>query len=196
MNRAARERKIREGLEDMSDGGLGDKLRLWNEEYFSKHGIFVHLELSESSMKNDGRTKVFRKPALFYSKGEERNRKKDERKFVIVVTRLDEDGQPMEAVQELAGEVVLVEIGSSGGPYTTATELPAEVPVPVELAADMNRPVEMPGDNTFEDKKKGFETPGGVVEMSGDNMRLLEKLHIGDPTAQREPKDLNTSSSV
>ena len=204
MNRAARERKIQEGLKDLSDGGLGDKLRMWNEDYFSKQGLFVHLELSESTVKNDGRTKAFRKPAAFYSKGEERDRKKDERKFVIVVTKLDEDGQPMEAIQELSTETGPVEIGSSGGPTMTTAELPAEVPVPVELPADTNAPVKLPADtnapvelpadmstpvelpaDTTLGKEKDSQIPDGVVEMSGDNARLLEKMNLHEDTTYR-----------
>ena len=52
MNRSIQEKKVKDGLADMSDGGLGDTLNQWNEDYFSKKGLFVHLELSESAMKN------------------------------------------------------------------------------------------------------------------------------------------------
>jgi hypothetical protein len=168
MNRNLREDKVRAGLEDMSDGGLGDYLKMWNEEYFQPQGLFVHLELSESTVRNSGRSKLFRKPAAFYNTNEERERKRDERKFVIVVTKLDDEGQPTEALQEIAGsDAKPVEIGSSGEPE--AVELPAEVHVPVELPA---------GSEYSMDKKA--EDMSGYVEMDSDNSYLLEKIHLND----------------
>lgn len=181
MKRAAYERSVREGLEDTSDGSLGDKLRLWNEEYFTKNGLFVHLELSESSMKKDGKEKTFRKPTAFFSKGEERDRKKEERKFVIVVTKLDAAGEPSEAIREVAGtEGMPVEIGSSDDPSSSsAVELPAEIPpAAVELPAEI--PAELPAGDTHEKEKSGLSASEGIVEMSSDNTVLLEKMHLNE----------------
>lgn len=174
MKRATHERSVREGLGDTSDGSLGYKLRLWNEECFSKTGLFVHLELSESSMRKDGKERTFRKPTALFSKGEERDRKREERKFVIVVTKLDDAGEPSEAIREVGTENMPAEIGSSDAPSSfAAVELPAEVPAPVEFPAD--HPVEM--------EKKDVDHLEGIVEMSSDNTLLLEKMHLSDTTS-------------
>lgn len=182
MNRSVQEDKVRAGLEDMSDGGLGDTLRLWNEEYFSKQGLFVHMELSESAMKNPGsRSKKFRKPVSFYSSKDDRARKEDERKMMIVVTRLDEDGQPTEAMHELAAaDTGPVELGS-GDVSSTIPELPGdEGMVPVELPGDEGAvPVELPAESSYSAEKK-VDPPSGYVEMSSDNTLLMEKMHIED----------------
>lgn len=181
MKRSVQEKKVKSALQDMSDGGLGDTLKQWNDDYFSKVGLFVHLELSESAMKNPNqKSKAFRKPGMFYSKGEERDKKKDERKYVIVVTKLDEDGQPTEAIQELNGsEVTPVEIGSSGDPSMSVSELPGdEGHAAVELPADEGRtPVELPAEDSKVDEKK-METPEIYVEKDSDNTLLLEKLQL------------------
>lgn len=196
MNRSAQEKKVKAGLEDQSDGALGDTLKQWNEDYFSKRGLFVHLELSESALKYASQSsKMVRKPALFYSDPNERNRKREERKFVIVVTKLDDEGEPTEAVQELAGkENKVAEIGSSGEPNFTIAELPGEDGVvPVELPAEygagaaekkLEPPsgyVEMAGD-TFYGGQEKMAPPGGYVEMSSDNTHLLEKMNLGEET--------------
>jgi hypothetical protein len=191
MKRAAHEKSVREGLEDTSDGSLGDKLRLWNEEYFSKNGLFVHLELSESAMKYHGREKTFRKPTSFF-KGEERDRKKEERKFVIVVTNLDAAGEPSQAIKEIAaGEGVPVEIGSSEEPVEVS-KLPAEMPPPaVELPAEMpptavELPADIPSEGSVAEKKFNVSLPDGVVEMSSDNSHVLEKMNLKHSMLENE----------
>ena len=164
----------------MSDGGLGDTLKLWNEEYFNKQGLFVHMELSESAMKNPGQqSKTFRKPAMWYSSREDRSRKEEERKFVIVVTKLDEDGQPTEAIQELEGtDAAPVELAGSGDPSHSVAELPGdEGAVPVELPAEISYGAE-----------KKFEPPTGYIEMDSDNTLLMEKIHL-DERAENSPAD-------
>ncbi len=130
----------------------------------------MHLELSESAAKNAGKSRFFQKPASLYSSTEDRERKREERKFVIVVTKLDDEGQPTEALHELAGEHGPVEIGSSGGPTSQAVELPAEVHRPVELAGDFAR--------------VDAKLPAEYIEMDGDNSTLLEKLHIERPISE------------
>ena len=177
MKRSLQEQNIISGLEDMSDGGLGDTLRLWNEEYFSKQGLFVHLELSESALKNpDGRSKRFRKPASMYSDKNERARKEEERKFVMVVTKLDEEGQPTEAIAELAGaETTPIELSATENPSFSVAELPGDESV---------EPVELPAITTPSAEKK-FDSPGGYVEMSSDNTFLLEKMHLEEESDYR-----------
>lgn len=179
MNRAIQEKKVRAGLEDMSDGGLGDMLKQWNVDYFSTIGLFAHMELSESAMKNPNqKSKTFQKAAWMYGSKDDQDRKKEERKFVIVVTKLDEEGQPTEAMKELeleGTESKPVEIGSSDisavPTLNTVAELPAD--------EDSVMPVELPGDVSL-GFGKTFEPPGGFVEMDGDNTRLLEKLDLDE----------------
>ena len=173
LERQLKEQRVKEGLSDTASGSLGDKLNLWNEEYFSKQGLFAHLELSESAMKKEGRSTPWRKPTAFYTNDAERDRKREERKFVIVITKLDGDGQPSEALRELASADPPVEIGSSGIVPTTA-ELPAEVVMPVELPAE--EVVELPADTPS--MVKDTNQPHAYVEMDGDNSRLLEKMHF------------------
>jgi hypothetical protein len=189
MNRSLREKRVQAGLEDMSDGGLGDVLRLWNEEYFAKQGLFVHLELSESVAKNEGKVSNFRKPSVFYSKPEDRKRKQDERKFMVVVTKLDEEGNPTEALHELdPGDDgnAAVEIGSSGEATSQAVELPAETVLPVELPAndgfadEKKETKEYPVGYVEMDASEKKAGPEGYVEMSVDNSNLLEKMRLKD----------------
>ena len=191
MNRKIQEEKVRQGLADDAKGGLGDTLKLWNEEYFSQLGLFVHLDLSDSALKNpDQKTSAFRKPTLFYSKREDRERKTDERKFVLVVTRLDEEGYPTEAIHELAGsDGGPVEIGSSGDISSKIAEMPADegniyVELPAELPAGIG--------------EKKLDPPSGYVEMDSDNSYMLDKMHLveADPDAEKAltPKPLDVKS--
>jgi hypothetical protein len=194
MNRKIQEEKVRKGVLDETAGGLGDTLKTWNEDYFGKLGVFVHMELSESAMKNaDQKSKSFRKPAVMYSNREDRVRKTEERKFVLVVTKLDEDGVPSEALHHLEGkDGAPVEIGSSGDMAPPIAEMPGdEGNVYAEL------PAEMP---TAANEKK-LDPPVGYVEMEGstyiemdaDNTRVMEKLQLegnlveADPDAEKSP---------
>lgn len=175
MNRSAQERKVKEGLTDPSDGGLGDTLRYWNENYFHDRGLFVSLELSESALKNPGqKSKALRKGAFLYSKREDRERKREERKFVIVVTRLDEAGQAVEDLKEDdAAERSPVEIGSSDEPAKIA-----------ELDADFGlNPVELPS-GLSPNRQKDVPAPSGYFELDNDNTLLLERMHLEQGTGR------------
>jgi hypothetical protein len=193
MNRKIQEEKVRQGLVDDAKGGLGDTLKLWNEEYFSKLGLFVHLDLSDSALKNpEQRSKAFRKPALFYSNREDRERKTDERKFVLVVTKLDEEGNPTEAIHELGGtEGGAVEIGSSGDVSSKIAEMPAD---------EGNVYVELPAEVPASTEEKKLDPPSGYVEMDGDNSHMLDKMHLveADPDAEKSltPKPLDVKSPL
>ena len=187
MNRSLQEKKVKAGLTDSSVGGLGDLLTQWNDEYFNKQGLFARLELSESAMKNpEMKNKTFRKPASFYSNRDDRENKKEERKFVIVVSKLDEDLQPSGSGRTLAGtDVAPVEIGSSGE-TSDVVELPAgEAAMAVELPAEavFELPAEMPSST-----EKRLEPPRGYVEMDSDNTLLMEKLQL-DEEADCSPAD-------
>lgn len=173
MSRQTREKKVKAGLSDMRDGGLGDTLQQWNDSYFGQRGLYVHLELSESAMKKPNQqSKTLQKSALLYSNKEDRDRKRDERKYVIVVTKLDNDGAPSEAMNQLATAMDKMET------YGIA-ELPASTDVPptiVEMPTnEHSEPVELPAMDDFlpagislgfaSDAK--LEPPVGYAELDG-----------------------------
>lgn len=193
MNRKIQEEKIRKGLVDETPGGLGDLLKTWNEDYFSTLGVFVHMELSESAMKNpDGKSRTFRKPILMFGGSEERARKVEERKFVLVVTKLDDEGLPSQALNDLAGkESAPVEIGSSGSVAPPIAEAPGDTEFAyVELPAET--PIGV-WDKTLDPPVGYVEMEGsGYVEMDADNSRMMEKMQLegnlveADPDAEKQ----------
>ena len=133
-----------------------------------------------------------------YSNREDRERKRDERKFVLVVTKLDEDGQPAEALQELSDIQELptteersvlpgvVEIASSDEPNPDmkpgiVAELPAdEGRMPVEL------PAELPFGMSLGYGPDKWGPPGGYAELDGGTTELLEKTTL-DEKPQSSP---------
>ena len=204
------------GLNDMTDGGLGDTLKQWNEEYFRKLGLFVHLELSESALKHKSqKSSAFRKPTAMYG-AEDKKRKEDERKFVIVVTKLDDEGEPTEAMREWTGEEEMpatphpedekraeVEGDNVQSPLGQGfAEMPAEVPMATELPAEQH-------DEKNTDPPAGYfemagDVPqmsatvagplGGYFEMDADNSATLQKLHIDDKAENESEKKLEGST--
>lgn len=170
MNRSMQEKKVKSGLEDMSDGGLGDTLQQWNSTYFKDLGVFAHLELSEHATKRiSDKSKLSKRRPGSNSK-EERERKKEERKFVLVLSRLDDNGVPTQALQELDATSDVVEMPASHDPTTFTAELPGdEGRMPVELPAGLapldlkpdlpsgsiaELPADMPVESTLKDDKK------------------------------------------
>jgi len=189
MSRQIQEKKVKAGLEDMSDGGLGDVLQQWNETYFQDRGLFVHLELSESAMKNkDQKSKIFRKETHWYGKKEERDRKREERKFVIVITKLDEEGKPTEAAQELGAEgpALMAELPNSEDPKVHMAEMPGdfEQPAPVELPGDFV----LPGGVSLGYGNEKLEPPIGYAELDSDTTALLEKTKLDHGEDQHSEK--------
>ncbi|WPG98494.1 Hypothetical protein R9X50_00128500 [Acrodontium crateriforme] len=144
MSRQTLEKKFKAGLSDMQDGGLGFTLQQWNDGYFGRRGLYVHLELSESAMKSPNQqSKTLQKSALLYSNKEDRDRKREERKYVIVVTKLTYDGMPSDAVQQFPTTKEKVNTRS-------IAELPGNTeisPPIVELPG--NEPVELPAMDAF-----------------------------------------------
>ena len=162
IRRTIQEKKIKAGLAGTADGGMGEVLKHWNHTLFHDLGLFVHFELSESAMKNpDQKTKFLRKSALLYSTREERDRKREERKFCIVITKLSNDGVPEDAMHELAAEAQIVE--AEGGDGDNAMFKMAELPG--EDGGGFL--VELPGDSvpfkSVSDRKMS-----GYAELSDD----------------------------
>lgn len=191
MDRAYQEKKIKAGISDMSDGGLGSTLRSWNDDYFGPQGLFVHLELSASAMKNEEqRSKTFRKPAMLYSKREDRQRKGEERKYVIVVTRLDADGAPTEAIREIEGN----ERETGTAVVAKADEAEGVAEMPGDTYQGFLIP-ELPGD----DGLGMAELPGGVSlgfssEKSMQPPPGFAELEPDEVTAQSIAKEMEDTS--
>lgn len=109
----------------MGEGTLGDTLRIWNEDYFAELGLTVHLELSEEAVRHGGASKAVRKHSLLYSSREERERKREERKFVLVVTPLDgRFVQHSGEASELPASDEALEMPVQADVSTFTTELP------------------------------------------------------------------------
>lgn len=195
MDRSYQEKKVKAAMSDMSDGSLGSMLQQWNDEYFTKQGLFVHLELSESAMKNDEqKSKTFRKPSLLYSKREERERKEEERKYVIVVTKLDANGAPAEAIREM--ERNEERTGQAG--VTKEAETIAEMPgdtyqgflIPELPGDDGLGMAELPGGVSLGfASEKSMAPPPGFAELEPDGVTALT-------TEQAFPRELDDTSRV
>jgi hypothetical protein len=159
MNRSIQEKKVETGLVDTSPGSLGGTLEHWNTSYFAPLGLCAHLELSGSAMrKPKQKSSIIRKPSLLYREGEERERKRKDRKFVVVVTELSHTNPSPAEMHELAGDIYRAEMPVPDDPrYHTA-----------ELLGDTTlTPTELP---TADDKAKKdmADVICGVSEVPGD----------------------------
>lgn len=126
VNRSIQEKKVTTGLVETSDGSLGAVLQQWNESYFAPLGLHAKLELSDSTMrKYDKKSKVIRRPSLTYSNREERERKNEDRKFVIIVSELASAGTSTH-VNELAAEYNRAELPVPEDPRAYVSELPGD----------------------------------------------------------------------
>ena len=155
------------------------------------------MELSDSLKKREqeGRSSDFRKPTGLYSTREERDRKRDERKFMIVVTKLAPDGQPLDAINEASellaeGPGAMPELPASDDARYSATEMPGdETLMPVELPATEYL---LPAAHSL---GYGSEAPAGYAEMDSDTTQLLDKTHLSDEKPDvRKDEDLETSA--
>lgn len=196
MDRSYQERKVKDGISDMSDGGLGSMLQKWNDEYFAQQGLFVHLELSASAMKNkEQKSTTFRKPSMFYSKGEVRDRKEDERKFVIVVTKLDADGAPTEAMREMElNEERMGDAGIAGAPREAEpiAEMPGDTHqgflIPELPGDDGLGMAELPGGVSLGfSSERALQPPPGFAELEPDGLTILT-------TEQAVPQEMSDTS--
>lgn len=126
MNRSIQEKKVETGLVDTSPGSLGETLEHWNTSYFAPIGLCAHLELSESAMRKPRhKSSVIRKPSLLYKEREERARKREDRKFVVVVAELylTTRSSP-EEIHQLVGDTRRAEISVLDDPRCHTAELP------------------------------------------------------------------------
>jgi hypothetical protein len=160
MNRSIQEKKVETGLIDTSPGSLGETLEHWNTSYFAPLGLCAHLELSDSAMrKPKQKSSIVRKPSLLYKERDERERKREDRKFVVVIAELGRTIQPPAEIHELAGDTHRAEMPVPGDPRCHTAELPGDA----EL-----RPSELPN---ADDKAKEdiADVICGVSEVPGDH---------------------------
>jgi len=170
MNRSIQEKKVETGLVDTSPGSLGDTLEHWNTSYFGPLGLHAHLELSESAMrKPNQKSSIIRKPSILYKEREERERRREDRKFVVVVTGLSHTPPSPAEIHELAGENNhRMEMPVPNDPRCHTAELPGDTTL---------RPSELP---TADDKAKEdlADIICGVHEVPGDTPA---ELHTDSP---------------
>lgn len=193
MNRKIQQKKVIAGLQDTSDGGLGDTLQQWNESYFRERGLLVHLELSESASKRaEEKSNKPRKPLSFYAK-DDRDRKREERKFVIVVTKLEDmegaTARAMDAVPEIheapaEGGSGIPEMPANDDAKFEVAELPGDGGVmPVELPA-----MELPACVSLGYGSEKLEPPAGYAELESDTTMSLDKTTLKD---EKDFEDFN-----
>jgi hypothetical protein len=159
MNRSIQEKKVETGLVDTSPGSLGGTLEHWNASYFAPLGLCAHLELSDSAMrKPKQKSSIIRKPSLLYREGEERERKREDRKFIVVVAELIHTTPSPAEVHELAGDIYRAEMPVPDDPRCHTAEL---------LGNTTLAPTELP---TADDKAKEdmADVICGVSEVPGD----------------------------
>jgi hypothetical protein len=159
MNRSIQEKKVETGLADTSPGSLGETIEHWNTSYFAPLGLCAHLELSDSAMrKPNQKSSIIRKPSLLYREREERDRKREDRKFVVVVTELSHTSLSSTEVHEIAGDVQRLEMPVPDDPRCHIAELPGDSKL---------RPTELPN---ADDKAKEdmADVICGVSEVPGD----------------------------
>jgi len=133
------------------------------------------------------KSSIIRKPSLLYNSREERDRKREDRKFVIVVTGLDNLSPSTAEVQELPVESDRAELPVPEDPRGYKAELPgdsglkpAQLPTADDLAKEdlaniicgvaelpADIPAELPADGPSEIKKSG---PGDQKLVALDDM--------------------------
>ncbi|KAK5725926.1 hypothetical protein LTR15_004116 [Elasticomyces elasticus] len=184
MKRSLQEQSVKASLKDTTTSGLGHTLNHWNETYFQERGLFVYLELSDSAKKKEeGGGSTFRKPTLMYSTREERDRKREDRKYIIVITRLDQDDQPADAlgaISEMPAEVPngTAELPAAEDAKYHIAELPAgETVMPVEMPA---METYLPSAYSLGYGSEKLEPPVGYAELDSDTTHLLEKTPLSD----------------
>lgn len=180
---------------------MGAILQQWNHSYFAPLGLHAKLELSDSAMrKPKQKSKIIRRPSLTYSSREERERKNEDRKFVIVIELIDFDTST--EAHELAGEPDRSEMPVPNDPRAFTAELPGDTRL---------KPLELP---TSEDKSNEdradiicgiaelpanvpVELPAGCTEktLHSHTLPLISDVKASETSgcAQRKsPMDVNT----
>lgn len=199
MTRRIQEDKIKAGRENTSDGGLGDLLQQWNDGYFRDRGLFAHLELSDSAMKHpDQKSRLLRKGTHWYPTRQERDKKRADRKFAIILTKLDDDGKPADALHELSSgseAAVIPELPSGEDARYNIAEMPGdEGRMPVELPGDLA----LPAGVSLGYGSEKLEPPAGYAELDSETTELLGKttLDEDDPDEELRPSSLMVTGST
>ncbi|KAF2170351.1 hypothetical protein M409DRAFT_51404 [Zasmidium cellare ATCC 36951] len=164
QSRRLQEKRVKTGLSDASEGALGDVMRNWNDGYFQERGLVARLELSEEAMRSpDQQSSLISGEAHWHLKKEDRDRHRQERKFVLVVSKLGETlPQEPGVVHELPVETTPSELADVKDAKYHMAEAPGDLPT---------TPAELPGDG------KRAEVPGWdqYAELEANNEDLLKK---------------------
>ncbi|KAK4554816.1 hypothetical protein LTR86_007964 [Recurvomyces mirabilis] len=180
MTRSMQEKRVKTALADNSAGALGETLEQWNDTYFRQRGLLVHLELSEASVKG----KSLRKPASLFDSREERDIKREQRKFVIVISKLDGESRPMEGLdeaQEMAAEDVVTELPVVDGAKYNVAELPGD-----EGMYAVELPAELPFGLSLGYENEKLAPPLGFAELESNTSGLLNTSHGSDEKKKDE----------
>lgn len=183
QTRRLQEKTVKTVLDDASTGALGDIMQTWNEGYFQDRGLAVNLELSEEAMRSsDQRSSLVSGEAHWHLKKEDRDRHRQERKFVIVVTRLGEKPQQEPgAVHELPVINDPLELANVKDTKYHTAEAPGEIPQErAELPEDTRR-AELPGLNQYSE-----------LEANNEDLLKKETLMVTADTHALLHKELNS----
>lgn len=142
------EKKIQQGLKSGSEGGLGETLAQWNDTCFRERGLLATLQMSEAAQKRAecrGPKISFRSQAMLSSTKEEREARKEEQKYIIVISKLDDIVKRLEAMAALQDNCyelsldrtdALPELPARQDPIMKRAEMPTDdASTPVELPA-------------------------------------------------------------
>lgn len=160
----------------------------WNEGAWRDLDLFVHLELSQSAQKRASQRSVsLRKPASLYSRREDRERKREERKFSIVVTRINGDGMPEDAIHELAEKQdTIAEL-----PCTTMADVVPELP-----GEEAKEAAELPANDWqawLGDKYFQHPPDHALVELEDKQLAELEDVGCWDSLQRPGRKSMRKS---
>lgn len=140
-DRVQRKKKLKRILENRRDGGLlSQVVESWNENYFRQFGVKAWIEISEAALRNQAkksgeqapgfvrreRSFVERTPLVVFN-GESRRRRREERKYMAVLS-------PLEQSVEIDGGIVAAAEADSTPPEVVAELPPSDL---IELAADL-----------------------------------------------------------
>ncbi|KAF7187600.1 hypothetical protein HII31_10939 [Pseudocercospora fuligena] len=179
-SRRYQEDKIKAGLAEESESSLGELLRQWNERYFAERGLLARLELSESALKSPNQqSKLFQREAHWYGNKEDRERKREERKFAIVITQLYTPDELGHSMHELDASSSIQEAPDSADARFHCVEAPTankdlpELPSGADWEKDVS---ELP------DRKVHLlaELPSATqyAELEGDSQPILQSSNM------------------
>jgi hypothetical protein len=189
MNRSIQEKKVSTGLAATSEGSLGGVLQQWNQSYFAPLGLCARLELSDSTLRKPRqKSTIMRRPSLTYNSREERERKNEDRKFVIVVAELVSNDTPV-GLHELMSEPDRTELPVPGDPRRYTTELPGDTRLhPLELPSNEDKAKEDLADIIYGVAELPADVPTGLPAGGVEKTGLDDKMETAESHTQTLPR--------